>query len=120
RVALPHEIYSADGRKLSLSYGTFGNFPLLETVRDDQRELLRITRTAREVELLFYPDDNEAARFVLTLIDADYKVEKLRLPTDDQAGWYFRYHKINEFTCITEVRTPTGSEEVIEYNDGGH
>jgi len=119
RIALPHEIQSPDGRKVSLSYGYFGDHQVLESISDAQRRLLTITRSARSVEVLLQPDD-APVRFTLSLVEDNYKVSQITLPTAENACWRFDYVLLNGLTCIKQVWNPVGGHETVEYNDAGH
>jgi len=119
RIALPHEIQSPDGRKVSLSYGYFGDHQVLESISDAQRRLLTITRSARSVEVLLQPDD-APVRFALSLVEDNYKVSQITLPTAENACWRFDYVLLNGLTCIKQVWNPVGGHETVEYNDAGH
>ncbi|WNG57298.1 hypothetical protein F0U59_22895 [Archangium gephyra] len=48
------------------------------------------------------------------------QVSELQLPTDDKASWRFTYQTQRGLYCLSEVRTPTGAHETIEYKDAGH
>lgn len=122
RLALPEEVRGPDGRSIKLTYKQFGSDFRLETVSDDSGQLLRIERnTDEQVELLFFPgqgaDGGAMSRFVMHL-DSNRRVTRVVLPTEEQACWKLSYHRDNG--CISEVRTPTGAFETLEYLDGGH
>ncbi|WP_449126261.1 RHS repeat domain-containing protein [Pseudomonas viridiflava] len=118
-VALPVEIQSADGRAVTLAYDTFNGQPLLSEVRDSRRRLLSLTRSSGAVEVRLHPDEVNV-RFVLELSDADHRVARLVLPTEEQARWAFTYRTLNGLLCISEVRTPAGAHEILYYDDAGH
>ncbi|WP_449124185.1 RHS repeat-associated core domain-containing protein [Pseudomonas viridiflava] len=118
-VALPVEIQSADGRAVTLAYDTFNSQPLLSEVRDSRRRLLSLTRSSGAVEVRLHPDEVNV-RFVLELSDADHRVARLVLPTEEQARWAFTYRTLNGLLCISEVRTPAGAHEILYYDDAGH
>lgn len=123
RRAVPVQVLDADGRHLDLDYATFRGGQRLESVRDARTQLLQITRANdQRVELQFFPYDGEnhgaLARFVLEL-NADGWVTRVVLPVDG-ASWRFKYEKINDVVCVTEVWTPTGAHEILEYDKDGH
>lgn len=123
RRAVPVQVLDADGRQLDLDYATFRGGQRLESVSDSRTKLLQIERPDdQRVELQFFPHEGEdngpLARFVLEL-NADGWVTRVVLPVDG-ASWRFTYEKINEVVCVTEVWTPTGAHETVEYDADGH
>ncbi|MEE4995114.1 sugar-binding protein, partial [Pseudomonas alliivorans] len=118
-VALPVQIQSADGRTVTLDYDTFNGRPLLSEVRDSRRRLLSLTRSSAAVEVRLHPDEANVP-FVLELSEADHRVARLLLPTDEQASWAFVYQTLNGLLCVSEVRTPAGARETLFYDDAGH
>ncbi|WP_275448663.1 hypothetical protein, partial [Mesorhizobium retamae] len=127
RIALPARVLNAAGFGLSLSYGSFASgIPILEAVHDDAgNELLRIARSDYQLEVLLWPRAGEGgaplARFLLRL-DSRHRVTQIVLPTPEQAAWHFTYDEIGDDNtlCITQLGTPLGARERIEYLDEGH
>ncbi|MCO8160806.1 sugar-binding protein [Pseudomonas sp. 21LCFQ010] len=118
-VALPVKIQSADGRQVTLSYEYFNGQPLLAEVRDRQRRLLTLQRTSNQVLLSLDPD-HSAALFSFTLGGADNRVERISLPTVEQAGWRLQYQALGGLLHVSEVWTPSGAHERLRYDDAGH
>lgn len=124
-LALPTEILGSDGRGVQLSYVTFQGRERLSTVSDGNSELLRVGRNEATniVELQFYPgqgpNGQPLATFMLHL-NSGGRVEKIVLPTQEKACWRLAYKTVGETTALSEVWTPTGAHETIEYLDGGH
>ncbi|MGO0629678.1 RHS repeat-associated core domain-containing protein [Pseudomonas sp. SAR267] len=125
-IALPVEIYSPQGHKLNLSYKQFNaEYMMLGAIRDGRGELLlEVEREDGFIEIRERPylggDGKPVALYVMTLQDVDNRVASFSLPTAEQASWRFDYKVVLEHLCITEVRTPTGAREYLQYNDGGH
>ncbi|MCO8160812.1 sugar-binding protein [Pseudomonas sp. 21LCFQ010] len=117
--ALPVEIRAANGRRISLSYTYFNGQALLAEVRDSQRRLLTLERSASEVVLTLDPDQS-AAKFTFTLSGHDNRVSRITLPTAEQAGWRLGYQELDGLLHVTEVWTPSGAHETLRYDDAGH
>ncbi|MHC8314485.1 RHS repeat domain-containing protein [Pseudomonas sp. LB3P31] len=126
QVALPVEIHSPTGHRISLDYVPFsGSQQLLSWVKDDAGQtLLTVQRHDTSVEVLLHPfsgpDGGPLARFVMTLGGSDNRVTKITLPTEEQASWRFGYQLKNDHLCIISVETPTGAREELLYQDLGH
>jgi YD repeat-containing protein len=130
-VALPVEIYSPEGHKVTLDYEVFSStHPILSSIKDDRGQtLLSIKRESTSVEVLLQPfggpDGGALARFVMTLTSAEKYVSKISLPQtrkpdDALASWRFIYELNHGHVCIKTVETPTGAKEEVFYQDGGH
>jgi RHS repeat-associated protein len=129
-LALPQTIYSAEGHKVSLRYTDIGSGKrCLHTVTDGQGELLLQINLPKsgedEIKVLLRPDGSPGgalARFVLKLRNSGPGIEMYQviLPTEDQASWDFQYKSINEFLCITDIKSPFGGHDTIEYAGNGH
>lgn len=126
RVALPVEMYSPAGHRLTLVHAPFRGGQRLESVSDAQGELLRINRpNDTRVELLVRPYDGPnggpLARYEMKL-NASGWVTEIVLPTADKASWRFGYGNgpIRGILCLHEVKTPVGGRETIVYGDTGH
>jgi hypothetical protein len=123
RVALPVEIYSPEGHRVTLDYATFsGSEQLLKEIKDDSGEvLLTVERKSDSVEMvLMGAASSPLASFVMTLQGSDRHVTQITLPTEDKASWRFGYRLVRDHLCIESVETPTGGREEILYQDTGH
>lgn len=123
RIALPVEIFSPEGRRITLRYRTFRNDWVLDSIIDDEGQtLFKTERNAQSVELIEYPyaASGASARYVLTLSGSDSRVVSLALPTENKASWRFDYQDVRGYLCIIRVMTPVGGVEHVEYRDGGH
>jgi RHS repeat-associated protein len=126
RVALPVEIHSPTGHKVTLGYKTFsGDHRILDWVKDDSGQtLLTLSRDSVFIEMLLHPyggpDGGPLARFVMTLGASSKYVTRITLPTDNQASWRFDYSLINDHLCMSTVETPGGAREELFYQDLGH
>ena len=65
------------------------------------------------------PGDKPLAVFTLSHRPETLESD-LMLPTNDKASWRFKFVKVRGLTCVTQVDTPTGAHESIEYGDAGH
>ncbi|WP_434681193.1 RHS repeat-associated core domain-containing protein [Pseudomonas sp. R1-18] len=125
RVALPVQMLAPSGHSVSLTYLPFRGGQRLETVSDAYGTLLRIERDANDTFVRFHlhpgsgPDGGPLATFEMKL-DGGGRVTAIVLPTEDQASWRFQYETLFDVLCLTEVQTPVGGRETIEYLDGGH
>ncbi|MBA1205422.1 hypothetical protein G7009_27330, partial [Pseudomonas capeferrum] len=121
RRALPVQVFNEQGQWLKLEYATFDNgFPRLAKVTDMRGDtLLEIARESTLVTLTF-PTDAGSAVYTLVLVDADRKVGRIELPTENKASWRFEYSRERNMDCISKVRTPSGGFEEVFYQDGGH
>lgn len=126
-LALPEAIYSAEGHQVSLTYVPFGSGQRrLRSVTDGQGEtLLQVNTAGQQIEVLLRPDgtpDGALARFVMKLRNSGSgdEVYEVVLPGEDQPSWRFNYRSVNDLLCITEVKTPVGGRETIDYAGIGH
>ena len=125
RVAVPVEIQSPTGHKVTLGYKTFsGENRILDWIKDDSGQtLLTINRESVFIEMLLHPyagtDGGPLARFVMTLEGSTKYVNRITLP-ENLASWRFDYRLINEHLCISAVETPSGGREELFYQDLGH
>ncbi|MGN8344111.1 RHS repeat domain-containing protein [Pseudomonas sp. SMV71] len=125
-VALPVEIRSPVGHKVTLGYAPFsGTYQILAWVKDDtEQTLLTVNRESTFIEVLLQPsagpDSAPLGRFAMTLEGSDKYVSRISLPTENEASWRFGYNRIRDHLCITWVETPTGGREEIFYQDDGH
>ncbi|UVM60032.1 RHS repeat-associated core domain-containing protein [Pseudomonas sp. B21-010] len=126
RVALPVEIRSPTGHKVTLGYTLFGgaNYILAWVKDDSDQTLLTIERQSTSVEVLLQPfagpDGTPLARFFMTLGGSDKYVTRITLPTENEASWRFGYNLIRDHLCVTWVETPAGGREEMFYQDAGH
>ncbi|WP_447770947.1 RHS repeat domain-containing protein [Pseudomonas kilonensis] len=126
RVALPVEIRSPTGHKVTLGYTLFGGADyILAWVKDDSDQtLLTVERQSTSVEVLLQPfagpDGRPLGRFAMNLGGADKYVTRITLPTENEASWRFGYNLIRDHLCITWVETPAGGREEMFYQDAGH
>ncbi|MFD2643536.1 RHS repeat domain-containing protein [Pseudomonas japonica] len=119
RVALPVHIHGPLGHRLDLEYDSYDGHQCLKGVRDQNGELLRIVRSNDTVKLLRPPFDVPQENAVVMRL-TNRRVVAIVLPTDDQASWRFSYAEVLGKVCVTEVQTPLGGREIIEYRDTGH
>lgn len=126
-LALPETIYSPEGFKVSFVYSPFGNgLRRLHTVTDGQGvKLLEINQLGLTINVLLRPDGTPGgalARFELKLRNSGPgdEIYQVVLPTDDRDTWDFTYRTINDLHCLTDIKTPIGGHETIEYAGIGH
>jgi len=121
QVAVPVKMYSPQGHEITLEYVTVGDAPMLSTIRDRHGLLLQVTRNliTNAVTLGFTPvNGSPLAEVVLGMKHGS--VERITLPTTENAGWRFKYSPEKTLDCISEVWTPLGAHETVMYNDDGH
>lgn len=126
RVAVPVEVHSPEGHKVTLDYVTFNNtYPLLSWIKDDADQLLlTVVRNNSSVEVLLLPeagpDETPVASFVMTLEGTTNHVTRISLPTENLASWRFGYELVKGHLCMVWAETPVGGREEMAYGDGGH
>lgn len=124
-VARPHKLYSPQGHEVRLSYTLWNGHYVLNRVVDAQDQpLLNIEDVGSgTVTVQFYPNSSNDGK-PLSVFKWSYNASQLEtlvtLPTDDAATWKFKYRKVRNFYCVTEVWTPGGAHETIAYGDAGH
>ncbi|WP_338473794.1 RHS repeat-associated core domain-containing protein [Pseudomonas sp. MS646] len=121
QVAMPVKMYSEQGHEITLDYVTVAGAPMLRTIRDDTGLLLEITRNliTNAVHIGYKPVNGTAlAEVVLNMKDG--RVDRITLPTTENAGWRFEYRPEKGLDCISAVWTPLGAHETVQYNDDGH
>ncbi|AXP04714.1 sugar-binding protein [Pseudomonas fluorescens] len=121
QVAVPVKMYSPQGHEITLEYTTFGDAPMLSTIRDRHGLLFQITRNliTEAVTLGFTPVNGVPLAAVVLNMKAG-RVDRVTLPTTENAGWRFAYSPQKNFDCISAVWTPLGAHETVLYNDEGH
>ncbi len=127
RMAWPVQIIAPSGHSLWLTHKPFDSTQYrLESVQDDQdRKLLSIVRNSLSVDITLHPEAGSQggpmAQFVMYLSGSDKRVSRITLPTENKASWRFEYGlENNNHLCIKHVKTPTGSQEDVYYQDSGH
>ena len=122
-IAVPEEVYSAEGRKLSLHYGRHDQAPMLDHITDDYGTLLSVTREGNKISYLLHPGAGKknlpSALFSASLDTSKHWVSAITLP-DGQAGWQFSYRELNGLIHVTSAQSPLGGLETIAYDDLGH
>ena len=129
RMALPARVEAPSGHGITLSYSNFQGAPCLVGIKDDTGlELLAITYTASEITLALHPTSGPGGTPLASYtIELDQRFtpavrlpHTIVLPSDDKASWGLTYDKVRGVVCLTEVRTPVGGVETINYDDEGH
>jgi YD repeat-containing protein len=122
QVALPKRIESAQGQRLTLTYGVYNSTPFLTSIRDETSLLLQVVRDGNLVHIDQRPGAGEQgapwARYTLQLESGS--VKRIVLPTQPEASWRFEYQTIRDLLCLKTVHSPAGSREELGYEDGGH
>jgi len=128
--ALPTQVYSDSRRWLEFVYRDSphvpGN-PCLSEVYESglggqKRRRLLLIEYAGNIIISLHPDEPEA-RASYTLEFNGRQLKRVVMPTEERAYWEFDYRVVHGQTCVTQVRTPTGAVEHIEYGvdgDPGH
>ncbi|WP_051414861.1 RHS repeat domain-containing protein [Pseudomonas sp. QTF5] len=122
-VALPHEIYAPSGHKISLTYVSVLGVQMLNTISDDMGVVLKIVRNdaGTRVNLLLHPDGGSdgGPRADYRLEVNSGRLEYIHLPASG-GYWHLGYETKYGVLHITEVNTPSGGRETVEYLDDGH
>lgn len=122
QVAVPVRMYSPQGHEITLEYMTVGSGePMLSAIRDSSGLLLQVTRhlITNAVKIGFRIVNGSPLAEVVLSMKSD-RVDRITLPTTENAGWRFKYNPEKDLTCIREVWTPLGAHETVMYNDTGH
>jgi len=129
RVALPTRVEAPSGHGITLSYSNFQGAPCLVGIKDDTGlALLAIDYTSAEITLKLHPDSGPGgaplASYTIKLDQRFTPAVRLPhtivLPSDDKASWRLGYDKVRGVVCLTDVHTPVGGVETIDYDDAGH
>ncbi|WP_419735438.1 RHS repeat-associated core domain-containing protein [Pseudomonas sp. COR18] len=126
-IAVPVEIHSPLGHKLTLSYALFNSqHPRLESIRDEHgAPILEIRRDTGTLTLDLHPGSGPSgaplARYVLGFdIGTGNHVRSITLPADSTgqtATWRFDYDYRHEYLVIVAVQNPLGGSESITYSE---
>lgn len=118
--ALPVEMRSPQGHRVTLDYTTFNNTqPLLSTIRNaDGSVLLNLQRYPAALDLVVFPGSPFEALFSLQILSG--QTRKINLPTHDQAAWCFDYITLEGLPCLQRVQSPSGSLENVTYSSRPH
>ena len=118
--AVPTRIFGAKGGHwLDLEYKNHNDYPMLVKITDMRGVThLEVSRTDKLVELTVLADSGPQT-FSL-ILDGDYRVSRLELPTPNRASWRFSYIHEGGMDLVDQVQTPTGGLEKLYYQDGGH
>lgn len=115
-IAYPVRWEAPTGHGVNLNYGERDR---LQSLTDDLgSEVLRITYNANLVTVNAYPANSLPAIFEMDLIAGE--VREIRLPVEESARWAFSYQQRNGYRFVTQVRTPLGAWERLDYEDTGH
>ncbi|MGF6556082.1 RHS repeat-associated protein [Pseudomonas sp. S30_BP2TU TE3576] len=115
-LAVSTKIVAANGAAILFDYTAINGQPVLSAVRDARRTLLSISRTPGQVMLTQNPGTEWAATFALMLFNDG--VGSVRLP--EGGVWSFTHEPIGGFHCLTQITSPLGARELINYQDDGH
>lgn len=112
------EIVSPQGRSVHLTWRNFEGQPALESIRDQDAEVLRVERNAFAASITLAGPGRAAAVFRLVL--AGDLVSAIELPVPEKAAWRFTYEHVADagIALISRVESPTGSVETVAYGDG--
>ncbi|GLB00775.1 hypothetical protein AtubIFM57143_009828 [Aspergillus tubingensis] len=118
--SVPITIYGANGRALSLEWTRNGEQPRLSKIQDGDDVLLEVQYSDAQVTITKAPGTTAASTF--TLIRRNAQLTQLKLPLDDDTPpWQFSYNSLsNGFVCVSQVTSPTGLVEEVNYKQDGH
>lgn len=121
QVAVPINLYSPQGHEVTLEYTTVNGLPMLKDLRDNTGMLLQIIRDTVAHSVKFAMNFSNGVQTAQVVLDLkNDRVDRITLPTTEGAGWRFEYRTEKTLNCISEVWTPLGAHETVQYNDGGH
>lgn len=115
-LALPVEIFSPEGHRITLTYETYGNYQRLSQVHQaDGTLLLSLGLAGSSLNIRYYGSGpgNTPATYLLQVQAG--QLRQLLLPTHDNARWSFTYEILGNYTCLKTVRTPQGAVETIDH-----
>lgn len=131
RVAFPAQVLAPTGHGVSLRYDIVQvpspmpgipakRVPCLAEIEDDTgRKLLKIDYSLSDrIFIDINPDTLARARY--TLLRNGSELEKVILPTKDNARWQFKYRVMGEVRCLVALQTPVNGAEEIIYDEAGH
>lgn len=119
RLALPVRVEAPSGHGITLAYHPTKKGCLQSIVDDTGRTLLKIEYVGdSKVELTLLP--NSAASSLYSLMLSGDRLSEVVLPTSNNARWAIGYEQKGDLLCITQLDTPLGATEQIEYQARGH
>lgn len=116
--SVPTEVYANTGRSLSLNRKRSGEQPRLETIQQGSDVLLQIDYGDSQVDITRAPNTPEASTFTLT--QRNGQLQELSLPVEDKPSWEFVYQQYGPMIYLTNVTSPTGLVEEMNYQEQGH
>ncbi|KPA90697.1 RHS repeat-associated core domain [Pseudomonas asplenii] len=128
RIALPVEILSPEGHKVRLGYRNFEQRHwMLEWIDDIQGRLVQVRRDTGSLTLDLHPGkgpgNGALASYVVSLDSSASKLARvITLPADagSNISWRLDYQKIGDYFCLSQIQTPMGGREVVDYDTVGH
>lgn len=120
---LPEHVYSNEGRSISLGYGLVRGRRLLKEIRDQQHRavLLDYESEDQSASIILWPDiAQRRLGFSFRVRDGWLRQIDLDDGSDTEMSWSFDYQLLNGLLVMTDVRSPGGSFERIEYEPQGH
>ncbi|BET96288.1 RHS repeat domain-containing protein [Xenorhabdus taiwanensis] len=116
---VPTQIFTPLGHSLKLDwiYKT-GTLPLLATVSDERRVLLKIEyKTALYTRITVWPESSES--YDIRLLFENGKVTQIKNKTSNHTLiWKLEYDSDSDF--LNRVSSPTGATEFVDYDFDGH
>lgn len=120
---LPKQVYSNEGRSISLEYKWVRGRRVLREVYDEQHRVVALSYdTDKEsASITLWPDHPQRRlTFVLQVRDGWLREMILDHGPAERLQWSFDYQLLNGFLVMTQVRAPGGSIERLEYAQQGH
>ncbi|MCZ9636558.1 RHS repeat domain-containing protein [Pseudomonas putida] len=127
KVCLPTRVFAPSGHWLDLEYQPHPQFPerwCLTRITDGTGLVLLALDYSNNtrVRIDLHPGHGATpgaprARYELRFTGRE--VTEVVLPTEEQASWRLQYRTVEKMTCLSNVQTPTGAEEVIGYGERG-
>ncbi|PYH85738.1 hypothetical protein BO82DRAFT_389360 [Aspergillus uvarum CBS 121591] len=118
--SVPITIYGPNSRSLALDWIRNGEQPRLSKIRDGDDDLLDIQYSNSNVTITKAPGTAEASTF--TLVRRNAQLTQVQLPLNDGTPpWQLSYKVFNNgITCISQVTSPAGLVEEVNYQKDGH
>jgi len=127
KVCLPTRVFAASGHWLDLEYQPHPRFTerwCLTRITDGTGLVLLALDYSNNtrVRIDLHPGHGATpaeprARYELRFTGRE--VREVVLPTEEHASWRLQYRTVQNMTCLSNVQTPTGAEEVIGYGERG-
>ncbi|GFF23650.1 wall-associated protein, partial [Aspergillus udagawae] len=94
------------------------SIPIALKIQDGGDDLLEVQYETSQVRITQNPSTPEAS--TLTLVQRNNQLKELQLPVSEMPPWEFSYVPLGQFTGLSQVKSPIGLIEEINYKRDGH